>query len=125
MWSEKHVFAGQPEEGVKRVQEAMRLNPYHPNWYFWLLGWAQYNAHDYKGAVETLRKMSPIGVARRVLAGSLAYLGRMEEARAEAEKFLKENSSFSASYWATTQPYLHEKDRQHAVQGYIMAGLPE
>ena len=125
-WSELDVFIGQPEDGVKRVHEAMRLNPFYQNYYLWMLGWAQYNARDYEGAVETLRKMSPmIGVARRILAASLAYLGRMEEARAEAEKFLKENPSFSASYWAATQAYLHEKDRQHAVQGYIMAGLPE
>ena len=103
----------------------MRLNPYYPSYYLWYLGYAQYQAYDYEGAVETLSKMSPIGEARRVLAGSLAYLGRMEEARAEAEKFLKENPSFSVSYWAGTQPYLHEKDRQHAVQGLIMAGLPE
>ena len=73
---------------------------------------------------ETLSQMSPMGVARRILAGSLAQLGRMEEARAETEKFLKDNPSFSASYWASTQPFLHEKDRQHALEGLIKAGLP-
>jgi hypothetical protein len=68
--------------------------------------------------------MSPIGEARRILAACLAYLGRMEEARAEAEKFLKDNPTFSASHWGSTQPFLHEKDRQHAVEGFIKAGLP-
>jgi hypothetical protein len=74
--------------------------------------------------VETFRKMEPIGVARRWLAASLAQLGRMEEARAEAEKFLKDNPSFSASYYGSTQPYLYDKDRQHIVEGLIKAGLP-
>ena len=105
-------------------KDAMRLNPYYPNWYLWLLGVAQYQAHDYEGAVKTLRKMSPIGVARRIPAASLARLGRMEEARAEAEKYLKDNPSFSASNWASTHPFLHDKDRQHAVEGFIKAGLP-
>jgi hypothetical protein len=68
--------------------------------------------------------MSPVGEAKKVLAASLAYLGRMEEARAEAEKFMKENPSFSASRWGSTQPFLHEKDRQHAVEGFVKAGLP-
>ena len=105
-------------------KEAMCLNSYHPNWYWWELGWAQYVAHDYEGAIETLRQMSPMGEARPYLAASLAQLGRMEEARAEAEKYLKDNPSFSASNWASTHPFLHDKDRQHAVEGFIKAGLP-
>ncbi len=60
----------------------------------------------------------------RTLAASLAQLGRMEEARAEAEKYLKDDPSFSASYAASTTPFLHEKDRQHFEEGLIKAGLP-
>jgi len=51
-------------------------------------------------------------------------LGRMEEARAEAEKLLKDNPSFSASHIGSTHPYFHDKDRQHLVEGLIKAGLP-
>ena len=49
---------------------------------------------------------------------------RMEEARTEAEKAMKEDPSFSVSVWASRTPFLHEKDRQHAVEGFIKAGLP-
>jgi TolB-like protein/class 3 adenylate cyclase/Tfp pilus assembly protein PilF len=122
--SEFYTDVGQPEEAMQRVKEAMRLNPNYPSWYLWELGWAQYVAHDYEGAVETLRRMSPMGQARMLLAASLAQLGRMEEARAEAGKLLKDNPSFSASYIASTVPFLHDKDRQHAVEGFIKAGLP-
>jgi len=122
---EVFIWMGQPEEAIKRIKEAMRLNPCYPNWYLWTLAGAQfYAAHDYEGVVETLRQMSPLGEARRILAASLAYLGQMEEARAEAEKFLKDNPSFSASDWASRAPFLHEKDRRHAVEGFIKAGLP-
>ena len=68
--------------------------------------------------------MSPMGTARRILAASLAYLGRMEEACAEAERAMKEDPSFSANSLGSVTPFLHEKDRQHAVEGYIKAGLP-
>ena len=119
-----YVYMGQPEEAIQRIKQAMRLNPCHPNWYLWTLGAAQYIARDYEGAIETLRQMSPLGAARRLLAASLAQLGRMEEARAEAEKFLKENPTFSATYWGNNQPYLDDKERQHVVEGYIKAGLP-
>jgi len=123
-WAEAIGFTGKPEEAVRRVKEAVRLNPYYPNWYLWFLGCWQYSARDYEGSVETLRQMSPIGVARRFLAASLARLGRMEEAHAEAERFLKDNPTFSATYWGNNQPYLDDKERQHVVEGYIKAGLP-
>ncbi len=51
-----------------------------------------------------------------MLGSPLAYMGRMEEARAEAEKFMKENPSFSASDFSSHAPFLHEKDRQHYME---------
>ena len=123
--ADPYVFNGQPEEAIKRVKEAMRLNPYYPGWYLFQLGIAQYVAQDYEGAIVTIRKMSPLAEPRRIVAASLAYLGRMDEARAEAERFLQDNPTFSTSKWSSAQPFRYEKDRQHAIQGYIMAGLPE
>jgi tetratricopeptide (TPR) repeat protein len=123
--AEFDTYTGRPEEAIKRIKEAMRLNPNYPNWYLQILGLAQYVAHDYQGAVESYRKMSPVMAASRgLLAASLAQLGRMEEAHAEAEKHLKDNPSFSANYLGSTWPFLHERDRQHAVEGFIKAGLP-
>jgi TolB-like protein/Tfp pilus assembly protein PilF len=123
--SEVYVWMGQPERGIPLIRQAMRLNPYHPHWYWWDLGWAKFNARDYEGAVEALRRVSPMGTpVRRILASSLAHLGRMEEARAESEKILKDHPSFSISVVASRLPFLHEKDRQHYVEGLLKAGLP-
>jgi adenylate cyclase len=120
-----YSWMGQAKRGIPLIKQAMRLNPYYPHWYWWSSGWAKFNARDYEGAVESLRQMSPMGTpARRILAASLAYLGRMEEARAEAEKAMKEDPSFSASDLASRAPFLREKDRQHLIEGYIKAGLP-
>ena len=33
---------GRSEEGIDRIREAMRLNPYHPDWYWAQLGMALY-----------------------------------------------------------------------------------
>jgi adenylate cyclase len=40
--AEPYFFGGQPQEGIRRVREAMRLNPYHPNLYVWFVGFGQY-----------------------------------------------------------------------------------
>jgi len=33
--------------------------------------------------------------------------------------------SISVSIWAIRTPFLHEKDREHAVEGFIKTGLPK
>jgi len=67
MWAEVCGFIGQPKEAVKRIQEMMRPNAHYPNWCFWCLGYWQYLAQEYEASVKTLRKMVPIGEARRTL----------------------------------------------------------
>jgi len=39
------MWMGQPKEAIRRMQEAMRLNPYYPKWYLWNFAWAQFLAH--------------------------------------------------------------------------------
>ena len=46
-------------------------------------------------------------------------------ARAEAARFLASNPDFSIRHWASTQPFRQETDRQHFVDGYLQAGLPQ
>jgi adenylate cyclase len=120
------VFEGRAAEGIDCVRNGFRLNPYPPGNYYWLLGWAQYAAGKYQEAVETLRYKSVAGPGvRRILAGALAQLGRMSEAQEEARKFLLEFPNFSARQWASKQPFRNDADRQHFIDGYVKAGLPE
>jgi TolB-like protein/class 3 adenylate cyclase/Tfp pilus assembly protein PilF len=119
------AFEGTPLEGIDYVRTALRLNPHPPGWYRWILGLAQYAARRYEDAVETLRHEATHRLgSQRILAASLAQLGRMEEARTEAGQFLASNPSFSMDHWATTQPFRHAADRRHFIDGYIKAGLP-
>jgi hypothetical protein len=49
----------------------------------------------------------------------------MTEAREEARRFLLEFPHFSAQHWGNTQPFRNDADRQHFIDGYLKAGLPE
>jgi TolB-like protein/tetratricopeptide (TPR) repeat protein len=119
------AFEGNPAEGIDHVRNALRLNPYPPGWYYWLLGLAQYSARQYEDAVETLRHEATRRMgSQRILAASLAQLGRLEEANVEAEQFLASHPHFSMQHWARTQPFRHQRDRQHFIDGYVKAGLP-
>jgi tetratricopeptide (TPR) repeat protein len=119
------AFEGRAAEGIEHLRNALRLNPHPPGWYHWLLGLAQYAARQYADAVETLRHEATHRLgSRRILAASLAQLGRAQEAKEEAAQFLASSPHFSIMYWAGTQPFRHEADRQHFIDGYVRAGLP-
>ncbi|PSH62977.1 adenylate/guanylate cyclase domain-containing protein [Phyllobacterium brassicacearum] len=126
MRSDLITLAGRPADAVEHVYKALRLNPHPPGWYYWMLGQAQYALHDYKSAVQTLlRPETYRTTSRRILAASLAQLGRLEEAHREAEMFMMRNPNFTIRHWSASQPFRDEDLRQHFIEGYRMAGLPE
>jgi len=124
--SDLTTLSGRPAEAIEQLGKAFRLNPHPSSWYYLLLGQAQYAARQYQAAVETLRREETYRtMSRRFLAASLAQLGRMEEARREAEYFMISNPHFTISFWAKTQPIRDAATLEHFVEGYRKAGLPD
>ncbi len=120
------VFEGRAKEAVECAENSFRLNPYPPGDHYSFLGWAQYAAGRYQDAVETLRHPQAGGPgSKRNLAAALAQLGQTAEAREVGREFLSEFPRFSARQWGKTQPFRDDADRQHFIDGYIKAGLPE
>ncbi|WP_225770678.1 winged helix-turn-helix domain-containing tetratricopeptide repeat protein [Inquilinus sp. Marseille-Q2685] len=120
------ILAGRVEEGLEHIRKAFRLNPFPAGWYYLTLGQAQYAAGDYDAAVETLRRDETYRTSsRRFLAASLAQLGRLDEARAEAELFLVANPQFTIRHWAESEPFRDAATLEHFVDGFRKAGLPE
>jgi TolB-like protein/cytochrome c-type biogenesis protein CcmH/NrfG len=125
MLTDRMVFEGKAGEAIDCVKRAIRLNPHPPGWYYWMLGFAEYAAGRYEAAVETLRReethRSP---SQRLLAASLAQLGRIDEAREEVRQILAATPHFSVQRWSATQPFRDEALRQHFIAGFLKAGLP-
>jgi tetratricopeptide (TPR) repeat protein len=116
---------GRAEEGVELVQRAMRLNPFHPQWYWDDLAIVLYAAHRYEEAIEanlriTARK-KPWHHAR--LAACYAQLGRLEEARAQVAEVLRMKPDFHLSNM--DRVYKNSADAEHVLEGMRKAGLPE
>lgn len=120
------VLDGRIEEGLEHIRKAFRLNPFPQSWYYLTLGQALYAARQYGAAVETLRRDETYHTSsRRFLAASLAQLGRLDEARAEAELFLVGNPHFTIRHWSAQEPFRDAATRAHFVDGFRKAGLPE
>ena len=120
------VLAGRVEEGLQQARKAFRLNPFPPGWYHLILGQALYAARDYEAAVAALSAEAIYATSsRRFLAASLAQLGRLEAARAEADLFLVANPHFSIGHFVASEPFRDEAMRAHFVDGFRKAGFPE
>lgn len=115
---------GQADEGLAMIREAMRQNPFHPEWYWLSLGAAFLAARRYEDAIEAYKRRTrpKVWVLSR-LAICYAYLGNIAEAREMARKILEQDPHFRISTlhlggWS-------DADIAHMHDGMRKAGLPD
>jgi TolB-like protein len=120
------TLEGRTEAALQAAHTAFRLNPHPPAHYYWLFGWALYMAKRYEKVVEIVRRDDARALgSQRLLAGALAQLGRLDEAREVGQKFLSEMPSFTIASWVKTLPVRDPRQLDHFIEGYRKAGLPE
>jgi adenylate cyclase len=120
------ALSGRAEEGIRQIHRAMRLNPYHPPWYWADLSVALYTARRYEEALEACRRT--VGVNSKPwtharLAACYAWLGRLEEASAEAAEVLRQKPDFHLS--SVRLAFKNPADTAHIFAGMRKAGLPD
>lgn len=120
-----YIHAGRLETALSSCQRAIRLNPNCPDWYWWELGQVYFHQARYDDALSTLQKMSEPGQAHRLLAATLAHLGRLEEAATHASAFLERVPNFSVKEFSDTEPYQNPAELERYVSGLRLAGLPD
>ena len=115
---------GRHDEGIDRVRQAMRLNPYHPEWYWIILGNIFYAAHRYEDALEAYQHRNNPGywVFSR-LAACNAQLDRMDEAKTAAAEAMRRKPGFAIS--KVRRAGWRRGDVDHIKDGMRKAGLPE
>jgi adenylate cyclase len=118
------VKLGRAEEAVVQIKLAIRLNPYHPDWYLWNLGWAQYYAGDYEDALRSIRRMrKPPNAVKRTLAVILARLGQLEEARLIGAEFLTAQPNYSYEKFIKQQHFKDAAYQDKLTEDLRKAGL--
>lgn len=119
------VYGGRANEAVERMKTAIRLNPHHQDWYFWNLGWAQYFAQDYEGALASIEKMNGVpDRLRRTLAPILLRLGRKDEAQTVIDGFLADNPEYSIAE-AQKAPFTDQAYLDRWLEDLRALGVPE
>jgi tetratricopeptide (TPR) repeat protein len=112
------AWAGRPEEGIKMVEQGIRLNPRFPVHYLLGLGFTYRIAGRYEEAIAVAKKI----LARQpnfpppyfILAYSYAQLDRLDEVRAAGAEFQRLVPDASLEQWkrmaAFKDPALLERD---------------
>jgi tetratricopeptide (TPR) repeat protein len=114
--------AGYGEEALLEIERGMRLNPHPSSAYLLALGQAYLALEDYEAAFAAFKKgieINPVFVANHAyLAVYYALLGRMDEAREEAE-ITQKLFSGAVPQPIFTNPVLYERFEK----GYKLAGF--
>jgi TolB-like protein/class 3 adenylate cyclase len=122
-------WAGRNEESLGVLQQAVRLDPFHPPNYLEWLAAAYAGVGDHDQCVEVAKRgiaLDPDYVSLYVdLAVCYAALGREEDAQAAAAEILRTNPRFNLKAFASYAPFSDEGDLQRKVKMLRQAGVPE
>jgi adenylate cyclase len=125
------MFSGNPQTAIEHHARAIELSPMDPIGYRPLIGTAAAYVclGDYARAEQWARKALELGPnyhgCYRVLAASLAYLGRTDEASKVIKKYLELVPHVSIAYYRKHMPWKDVRYREIHEEGLRRAGLPE
>ncbi len=119
-------YGGYRDEALDRLAQAMRASPNDPLTWLWTLwrGTTQFFSRDFIAALETMHqfvRLRPGYVQpREYIAASLAYLGRLDEARDALER-IPAQSPEQLQRWQQRLPWLRPEDYALRVEGVRLA----
>jgi adenylate cyclase len=126
LWSPLATYLGKPDEGRRRIEKAMALNPHHPAWYTTNLGLACYCSHAYAdGAAFYGSVAEPQAGVLAGLAACCAQLGETDRAEAARAALLAIAPDFRASLFVRNRPFKFAEDSEHLLDGLSKAGLSD
>lgn len=122
-------FCGNAGQAVTLIRQAIRLCPVYPTWYRGVLAEAYFSLGKLEDSELTCQRSLERDLdyiyARLTLAMTLAEVGRVNEARAQAQEVTRIEPDFSIGTYINSQTYRDEKVIARMVDGLRGAGLPD
>ena len=129
------IWIGEPKQAIEQVKEAIRLNPFHENWYVEYLGWAYEEADMPKKAIEVFEQAIDLQNPDEdglwyfpFIAAAYAdpTVGRMDDARKIVNTLLSRKPEYSTSEALShAYPYKTKELIDKFVNAVRRAGVPE
>lgn len=120
------LLAGHWDLGFSVLQEGIRLNPYHPSYFFITSFLHAYAHHNYQKAYEEALKFDLPGLFLCPLyqTAALGQLGRKEDAKATLDTLLHLRPDFPARAHESTGRLIKADGQvEHILEGLQKAGL--
>jgi TolB-like protein/DNA-binding winged helix-turn-helix (wHTH) protein len=122
-----YIYQGDPENGIKMIRKAMRLNPSYPAQYTSVLGQAYYYLQDYENALNLFRKAIDknfsIMTAHIMQTVTLSKAGMMDDASWSAEQLRTIKPTFKAKDITRVFPIKAGEQRQDIIDQLRKAGI--
>jgi adenylate cyclase len=100
------MYVDRPEDGLRRVREAMRLNPFHPVWYWNVVGRCLHLLDRPAEALDAFRRiLNPAFYHLAYQAACLKRLGDDTAALALRDRLFKDKPDFSVERFLAIFPY--------------------
>jgi len=120
-------YVGRPEEGITKLEQAMRLNPQYPANYSLGLGQGYRvlgRSEEAIAAFEKALNCNPkLPAAYLGLAATYSEVGQEEEAQATATELLRIDPNFSLELWVQRIPFKDQTESERYVNALRKAGL--
>jgi adenylate cyclase len=120
-------WAGRPEDSIRVIRQAMRLNPHYPFFYLWTLGHASYMSRRNGDAMDAFKKITQQNPnflpAHAYLAVLFAEMGREKAAREAWDKARQLSPGVSLASLSQRLPYRRPADLDRLLTAANQAGL--
>ena len=127
-------YAGSYEESIVTINKAMRLNPYYPAWYLYVLNMNYFCLERYADAIKVGKRLLdraqkrefPLLDPHLYLTANYVELGQDEEAGIHAEQVIKIDPNFSLkSLSRYISQYKNKENYARYIEDLRTAGLPD
>ena len=126
-----YSFGGEPDRSLAALEEARRLSPRDFLMVIWHIGnaWSHLHAEHFAASMDCAKQAIEFNPyfpdSHGVLAASAAHLGRMTEARAGLDAFVRLLPGLTLGDPRLIRPFRRPADRERFLAGLRKAGLPD
>lgn len=118
------THASRSAEAKATIEQALRLNPMPPDWYFWVKGTAEFFLGQHAEALNSLLQIKTIPGASRLTAAAAAMAGEMAIAARYRRRWLELYPDSRLADVPKFMPHADRQDVQHFIDAARRAGFP-